>query len=167
MALESFLGRGDPNQPRTWAAQWWHRQSENKQAMVRNRDKKTVAFGKAHFFYQRSYQQPWGAAVLLQSGNYVRSVGCTVLGMIHIGKLHTSGLRPRGYSHLLLCISVSFACRGVTRLLRKGTQTSVVFPQDPPLVLPLGSQTFLFLLLLFFPPLPLLQILQYLLQQKM
>jgi len=48
--------------------------------------------------------------------------------MVHVGKLHTSELRPRGHSYPLLCILISFARRGETRLVRKGTQTSVVLP---------------------------------------
>lgn len=107
-------------------------------------------FWQSPFLYQTSLQQPLGTASLLHVGNCVRSIGCTVLSMSNIGKLHSHELRPTGHSHPLLCILISFACRGETRLVRKEYKCLSFCPQDPPLVLPLRSQIFSFLFLVGF-----------------
>lgn len=76
--------------------------------------------------YQASLQQPLGAAILLHIGNCIRSTGCSGLSTTHIDTLQTNELRPWRHSHPLLRILISFAWRSETRLVRKGTQISVI-----------------------------------------
>lgn len=97
------------------------RQSELRRQGVRTETKRLLTLAEP-------IKCPCSTATSLGAGTCVGRVGCTAVSVIHSGKSHTNEPRPRGDSHLLLCIFITFACRAETTLVRNRVEASVILP---------------------------------------